>query len=88
MSRADLETGRWQRVRQAVLARDEYRCVSCGKAGKLECHHVISPLIDESLKHDFGNLETLCVRCHIEKHRERKEIPEELKQWREFLKEM
>ena len=33
---------RWQAVRRAVFKRDGYRCRSCGKAGRLECDHVVA----------------------------------------------
>ena len=39
----DLNARRWAAVRRAVLKRDGFRCVMCGKSGKLECDH-ITPL--------------------------------------------
>ena len=35
-----LDQSRWARVRRAVFIRDDYRCVLCGRAGRLECDHV------------------------------------------------
>jgi len=49
-------------VRAAVLARDRYRCTSCGATRFLEVHHVV-PRQDGG-SNRAGNLTTLCSRCH------------------------
>jgi len=57
----------WERIREAVLLRDGYRCKRCGRApgrSNLEVHHIVP-------KHRGGrdvseNLATACRRCHIE----------------------
>ena len=36
-----LHARRWARVRRAVLRRDRFRCQSCGRAGRLECDHIV-----------------------------------------------
>ena len=36
----ELDAGRWRIVRRKVLDRDGFRCVRCGRAGRLECDHV------------------------------------------------
>ncbi|MFI5346989.1 MAG: hypothetical protein ACHQ51_11505 [Elusimicrobiota bacterium] len=57
----------WPRARRAVRRRDKYRCVSCGKAGKLEVNHRIPCRGAHgmlSCAHHLDNLETLCVPCH------------------------
>lgn len=56
----------WQRVRRQVFRRDGYRCRACGRAGRLECDHII-PLDRGGAALDMGNLQTLCRGCHIEK---------------------
>lgn len=43
--------------------RDDWRCVQCGKAGRLECDHIV-PLADGGTD-DLANLRTLCRDCHI-----------------------
>ena len=37
---------RWQRTRWEVFERDGYRCVRCGKAGRLECDHIVPLELD------------------------------------------
>lgn len=56
-------------MRQAVLARDEYRCVRCGKSNRLTVHHVDGKgrgFPDPN--NDLLNLETLCRSCHAKLH--------------------
>ena len=59
---------RWQAVRRAVFERDGYRCVECGRSGRLECDHV-RPLQREPGQdpYDPNGLQTLCRACHIRK---------------------
>jgi hypothetical protein len=61
-------------VRQAVLARDGYRCRApgCGRARFLEVHH-LKPKAQGG-KNDPGNLVTLCSACHRLLHERRSEI--------------
>ena len=67
---------RWQAVRRTVFERDGYRCVMCGKAGRLECDH-ITPLQREPGQdpYDINVLQTLCRACHIEKTRRENRRP-------------
>ena len=86
-----LNARRWAAVRRAVFARDQYRCVECGRAGRLECDH-ITPLQREPGHDPFdpNGLQTLCRSCHIEKTRRenrRSLTPAELA-WRELVAEM
>jgi len=57
-------------VRQAVLARDRYRCQStgCGNTRFLEIHHVVPRSRGGSNRAE--NLTTLCSRCHAFSHRQ------------------
>ena len=82
---------RWQIVRRAVFERDDYRCVMCGRAGRLECDHIV-PLQCEPGQdpYDMNGLQTLCRSCHIEKtagENRRPLTPAELA-WRELVAEM
>ena len=38
---ARLNAARWQATRRAVFERDGWRCVQCGRAGRLEADHII-----------------------------------------------
>ena len=61
-----LSRRRWAQVRRRVFDRNGYRCKVCGKAGKLECDHVI-PLEDGGDMWDPDNLQAICRGCHIDK---------------------
>lgn len=69
---AYLQTERFDRIRQAVLKRDNYKCVVCGRTETLQVHH----LTYRNLYHEpTGDLITLCRPCHsvyhaIDKRRE------------------
>ena len=68
MSDLHRQTGRreWASIRRTILARDGRRCQECGKAGRLEVHHLLP------LKHggddSVDNLKTMCRDCHISAH--------------------
>ena len=66
---------RWRAVRAEALLRDGYRC-QCGKAGALEVDHIV-PVHRGGEQYDLHNLQTLCRRCHLLKHRgeRRRESP-------------
>ena len=57
---------RWRRERLRALERDGYRCVQCGRAGRLEVDH-IKPLGKGGALYAMGNLQALCRGCHIAK---------------------
>lgn len=60
-------TARWKRLRKAAKDRDGWRCKLCGKAGRLEVHHIRSPF-DGAPMWDIENLRTLCRSCHFQTH--------------------
>ena len=47
---------------------DNWRCQSCGRAGRLEVHHVKA--MRDGGGHELENLRTLCRGCHIAIHRQ------------------
>ena len=59
---------RWAVVRRAVLDRDGWRCVKCGKAGRLEVDHIIPVQFGGGWWAQAG-LQTLCRGCHFDKSR-------------------
>src|ERR1017187_7412382 len=59
----------WQEIRQVVLARDNYRCISCGEIcqrGEADIHHVIPRSLGGT--DEPSNLVTLCDGCHGAHH--------------------
>ena len=82
---------RWAAVRRAVLKRDGFRCVMCGKSGKLECDH-ITPLQREPGQdvYDVDGMQTLCRACHIEKtaRENRRPLTPAEAAWRALVNEM
>lgn len=73
----------WELIRRGVFARDGFRCVRCGRPGRLECHH------KQELQHggtnSTDNLETLCRSCHIAHHRP--VAAREVQAWRDYLEQ-
>ena len=86
-----LRARRWAAVRRAVFERDGWRCVMCGKAGRLECDH-ITPLEREPGQdvYDPNGLQTLCRACHIAKTaaENRRELTADELAWRELVAEL
>jgi 5-methylcytosine-specific restriction endonuclease McrA len=88
--KAFYKTAAWQSLRQQVLERDNYECQECKRKGKvytdnhdpdkhkrLDVDHIKEIEQYPELALEFGNLKTLCVRCHNAKHNrwERKPNP-------------
>ena len=55
----------WAFVRWLVFERDGWRCVECGRKGRLEVDH-IRPIARGGAPLDPANLRTLCRGCHVE----------------------
>ena len=86
-----LNRTQWTTVRRAVFERDGWRCVECGKAGRLEVDHV-TPMQREPGQDPFdpNGLQTLCRSCHIEKtakENRRALTPAEIA-WRDLVLEL
>ena len=63
-----LNARRWAAVRKVVFRRDGWRCVMCGRAGRLECDHTTSLEREPGQDpYDMNGLQSLCRRCHVEK---------------------
>ena len=63
----------WQIIRREIFKRDGWRCVSCGKAGRLECDH-IREITKAKDWFDSDNLQSLCRSCHIAKSRKERKM--------------
>jgi 5-methylcytosine-specific restriction endonuclease McrA len=58
-----LKSPYWTKVKQAVLSRDNHRCVKCGYTRGLQIHH--TSYNHKGLEHDnLSELMTLCGDCH------------------------
>ena len=85
---AALDRRRWAAVRRAVFRRDGYRCRKCGRAGRLECDHVL-PLDNGGDPYDLANLQTLCRGCHVAKTAGENERPDPARDaWRALVAEI
>ena len=62
-----LASKQWQILRMKVFTRDQWRCVQCGRPGRLECDHVV-PVSEGGALDSLDNLQSLCRDCHISKH--------------------
>ena len=84
-SRAD--SRRWAVTRRRVFDRDGWRCRSCGRAGRLECDHIV-PIRRGGAVWDLDNLQALCVNCHIRKSVGERECQDpERDAWRTLVNE-
>lgn len=63
-------TRRWQVLRHAILERDGWACVDCGKKrGRLEIDHIEPVRLRPDLAFDPANCATRCQACHSRKTR-------------------
>ena len=76
----------WDRFRRLkVFKRDKWRCTRCGKAGRLEAHHVI-PLHEGGEYLDPSNIVTMCRTCHVRHHR-RQPTPDQI-EWMKYIADL
>jgi 5-methylcytosine-specific restriction endonuclease McrA len=66
-ARLQLDPLSYERLRQQILRRDDWRCQSCGTMTNLEVHH--REFRGHSGSDTEENLITLCSRCHARVHR-------------------
>jgi len=57
-----LYSNNWDYIRKSVYARDGFRCVMCGKKGKLHAHHIVPVRISKD--NSMNNLVSVCEKCH------------------------
>ena len=75
------KTQRWERLREKILRRDEYRCQECKRYGRLTqgttVHHIFPREDFPEIRWEPWNLTTLCAECHNAMHdRNTKELTE------------
>ena len=65
-TRLRLDAEAYRQLHREVLARDKWRCQSCGRMKHLQVHH--SEFRSHSGKDAEENLITLCAKCHALLH--------------------
>lgn len=68
-SRRVQKSKRWPALRLQALRRDDWRCVQCGRRGRLEVDHILPVRDAPELGFALSNLQTLCPSCHGRKTR-------------------
>jgi len=84
-------TKRWQGLRLEALRRDGWKCVQCGKAGRLEVDHIKPVRTHPHLAFELANLQCLCPTHHTDKTRIEmgySPISPERHAWRKLLRDM
>ena len=65
----------WDEIRAGIFERDNYTCQRCGAEGRgkpkygkaiLQCAHKTHK--SKGGTEDPGNLEAVCLRCHVKEH--------------------
>ena len=86
---AKLNRKQWELLRLRIFASDNWRCRKCGRAGRLECDHIV-PLQRGGDPYEPSNLQSLCRGCHIEKSRaDGGHVPDpEREAWRALVAEL
>lgn len=54
-------------IRDEILERDNHICIECGSDDNLQIHHIVHR--KNGGKNESENLQTLCAKCHSEKHK-------------------
>ncbi len=75
-SRTVRGTKRWKALRKIAIQRDQYRCVQCNAAGRLEVDHIKAVRHAPELAYALNNLQSLCPTCHTYKTRRENGNPE------------
>lgn len=60
----------WEKVREIVLQRDNYRCKICGKKAT-QVHHIHLRSKRRDLLYNINNLISLCDKCHFHRGSEK-----------------
>ena len=82
-------TPRWRRLRKLIFDRDGWKCVRCGKHGRMEADHK-QPITKGGDFWNPGNIQTLCSNCHRSKTAIDHYGPPDPKRtaWQDFVKEL
>ena len=78
----------WRKLRVAILDRDGWKCVQCGRRAGLQVDHIL-PISEGGDMYAASNLQTLCAfPCHADKTRRENTppVPPDVQAWRDFTK--
>lgn len=68
-------TPQWRAKRAAIIKRDQYRCVWCGRdvrgKGEARVDHIVPISQAWHMRLTDSNLRTLCARCDNQRHAEK-----------------
>lgn len=84
-------TQRWQTLRLQALRRDGFKCVECGKAGRLAVDHIQRVKTHPELAYEIENLQSLCWSCHSRKTHGEMGFPQiggARRQWNDLVREL
>ena len=79
----NLNSRRWKLVRREALDRANWRCVLCGRSGKLHVDH-IKPLSEGGSGYSLENLQPLCRTCHFDKTAAERGVTPDQQAWRRY----
>lgn len=68
MSRYSARGKKWDMFRLAMKKRADNLCERCGRAGRLEVHH-ITPVSKGGAMYHPDNVIVICRACHFDEHR-------------------
>lgn len=78
---------RWRALRQYMVKRARWRCERCDGPGRLEVHHKIPLVKDESLAYAVPNLEVLCRTCHFKEHAPAHTLTPQEQEFADYIRE-
>lgn len=67
-NQSERNTAQYRRWREAIVSRDDFRCVSCGVREHLHVHHIQPYATHPDRRTDTDNGVTLCITCHSREH--------------------
>ena len=77
-------------LRKLAKDRDGWRCVKCGRAGRLEVDHIV-PVFKGGAMWELDNLQTLCrTPCHFAKSAGERSRPKSaaVQEWAKLVNEL